>query len=160
MGSLLAIDPGQSMGWAYWNKASKKPSWPDAMGVERTHGDSWTQQVMDQCLNFRIGVPSKDVDQVVCELPEYFATSVKGHAVASKQGLVKLTCIVGAIMGVCQFRRISVRVVPVREWKGQMKKETVKLRILRRLPGLDDHPDFHHDAIDAVGIGGFHMGWF
>jgi hypothetical protein len=75
--------------------------------------------------------------------------SAKGYAVAASGDLVKLSCLVGMIAGLCKAMGIIIYLVPVAKWKGQLTKEAVIYRIEKILGKCT----YEKDEWDAVGIG-------
>lgn len=91
------------------------------------------------------------VDLVGIEYPAFF-NSAGGTMVAKKGDLLKLTFLVGIIYSyVRRHQGIKVLLVPVNEWKGQLPKEIVVMRIIRKLGKKQTKKLKSHDW-DATGI--------
>ena len=75
--------------------------------------------------------------------------------VAARGDLVKLSIFVGML---CYRARLlvgpeNVFFVPVNQWKGQLSKELVELRIKKFYASRNFHAKFTSHEWDAVGIG-------
>lgn len=89
---------------------------------------------------------------VWCEWPALHEDSEGGRKTARTGSLVKLAASVGTVMEISRQFGAKFMPVPVMEWKGQMSKEAVKHRIIKRL-GASACGEFKSHAWDAVGIG-------
>lgn len=172
----MAIDPGQRMGLAYWETPKYRKSGPLVSGNKmptptylttlRARDDqddgsfSWDSMARCQVRQFETFLQRYRPDETICELPAFFVGSATGHAAAARQDVVKLVYLVGGLSAVAMQRGLDFWLVEVNRWKGQMSKEAVKKRLIRRNPDLLNMPEFKGDAVDAVGIGAFKMGWF
>ncbi len=182
---ILSIDPGQSIGYALWHEVpdedspvlhtsgkigSKANAMIKAQKLEspdliwRAHSLSLLDQF--ERLIFSLEERTYDmtnIDHVYIEQPLFIGGAV-GRAVASKGDLVKLTLVAGAIWGVINCARPNAQVhwVPVEEWKGQLKKDTV-IKRLKRVCGWEgigyDNVKTDHEW-DAIGIGLHAQGLF
>jgi hypothetical protein len=81
-----------------------------------------------------------------------FMESGGGQTVARTDSLVKLVACAGRIVQVFRGLGVPVTLVPVADWKGQLPKEVVNKRIVKRL-GEAACEDFQTHAWDAVGVG-------
>jgi hypothetical protein len=154
--SILTIDPGQRTGVALWSIAEWKKQLPPMCT------DYWSIPSCDRVLPWgqrcnllaeKLGIVlnSGNIHRVYCEMPAFFE-SHGGMAAATKGDLIKLTYLVGVYAGICHIHRVRFTPVPVVEWKGQLPKEIVKKRILKKL-GRHACQGYHGDIWDAVGIG-------
>lgn len=152
MGSLIAIDPGACAGIAGFfdgelvlldiEDASELPINVDDVGAA--------------------GV----IDVVIVERPEVYTKKVGKAAHADPNDLIKLAMRAGALVQAFAPRRV-VEVLP-KEWKGQAPKEIVARRVLAKLSPVErdtaetelarHHAGLWHNAIDAIGIGLYHLG--
>lgn len=148
--TTMSIDPSiKSCGWAIWKNKRLK-----YYGVAKP----WTAQKFDWQTNGK-NVASlilkkakeHDVEEIYCEFPAFF-----GNNVTARSGsLVKLTWFVGFLDGLFTPDFVPFRLVPVNMWKGQLRKEIVKDRIMKIIPKgicrrMSSMPE---DVWDAVGLG-------
>lgn len=88
-------------------------------------------------------------DELVLEYPEYWE-GTQGHSARESGSLFKLTFLCGGI--VATARDISkVTLVTPSNWKGQLKKDKVRKRLMKVFPKIVDD-DLDHNIMDAVGI--------
>jgi len=156
MRGLLAIDPGLgSTGWAYWPRYDDKIIGPKYFGLLRNDcvGVWWTR-AFHQGVSLLEEIPAKKDMEVICEMPIFFASGAVGHAAASTDSLQKLCFLVGVFGEAIRHGTLRTRFSPVyvRDWKGQLPKEIVELRI-KHLLGASACVGFKLDIWDAVGIG-------
>jgi len=143
----MTIDPGLGgTGVAIWdaeafNKRDALPVWHKAF---RKNGlDKYLQEFTEL-------IEWYGITKVWIENAHYHGTgSAKGQMVAQTGGLVKLAKFIGALQGLCYSLKVQIKTVDVPEWKGQLPKDVVNMRILRVWPECDCTT---HDW-DAVGIG-------
>lgn len=150
---ILAVDPGVEMGWAIFREGKLHSS-----GVICPDKDQdWQNRMDDLHYNFSKLVEGREVDGVCCEWPAFFEE--RGVVAAREGSLVKLACAVGVIMAVAFQNRLTFRRIEIAKWKGNMPKEAVKNRILKRL-GQEACKGLKTHAWDAVGIGLYVLGEF
>lgn len=169
--TLLAIDPGVHMGFAFWPKGRK---YPTQCGVIKPQVNLLKMKLLL--------VSGKDVDFfkkmhstihqlgslvmklkpecIVCEWPQSFS-SVGGRAASGTGSIIKLAFGIGQVALIADVCRAKFIPVPVAQWKGQLSKKIVIKRIKKKLPASRLEylePDSH--AWDAIGIGMFCKGLF
>ncbi len=157
--SMLCIDPGVIMGWAYFPDGKK---YPKTCGVikPKVRGDNFYLRVHSIIAQLANVIVDCSPTLIAIEWPSYFG-SVGGIATAGHGDLVKLAFTVGKMAQIGEAYGAAFIPVPVVNWKGQLKKNVVIKRIKKTIPKaflekLD--PDSH--SWDAIGIGLFVRGLF
>lgn len=97
-------------------------------------------------------VLGEEADEIVCERMQVYGPE---HSKGDPNDLITLSLIAGAL-------RPTWLYLP-RTWKGQLPKDTMGARIISRLTAdektrIVDAGAKTHNAIDAVGIGLYHVG--
>lgn len=145
--SLVAIDPGACAGVAaFFDRVLV------SVGLEDV------SRLPVRCV-YAPGV----VDVVIVERPEVYS---KGPRQADPNDLIKLALRAGALAQAFAPREV-IEVLP-KTWKGQVPKEIMAKRILASL-SLEERETWlfecgamsatlRHNAIDAIGIGLYHLG--
>ena len=163
-GPMVCVDPGLEFGFAVFGKGENVPNRTGVYTPPRrvetwegrlVHSCRATEQLMDAA-GRELG---KDC-RVLVELPAYFA-SKGGTTVAKGGALVKLSITVGAVFYAATELGMQVDLIPVADWKGQLKKPVVVDRIWAyycskaappvALENMQKNIKSH--ALDAVGIG-------
>lgn len=158
--SLIAIDPGIVLGFAFW---PEKKKYPTQCGIIKPqHGKSKNFFMNIHSTIHQLGkiVLTLKPEFVVCEWPQSF-TSVGGRAAAGAGSIIKLAFGIGQIAMVTDACEAAFIPVPVAQWKGQLSKAIVIKRIKKKLPASRIEylePESH--AWDAIGIGLFCKGLF
>jgi len=157
--SLLAIDPGIVLGYAYWPKNRK---YPTRCGIVKPHKRSKdffrdTHSTIHQLGDI---ISKLKPDAIACEWPAHFS-SAGGEVAAGSGSIVKLAFNVGQIALAADAYKCEFLPVGVNAWKGNLPKKIVKKRIQKillksRLEYLK--PESH--AYDAIGIGLYVRGIF
>ena len=151
---VVSVDPGIDGGWASWLGTEwKKELPPEDTGLVRPRGKSkdWATR-LDSSLDQWVELLREwRWEHMLIEWPK-FMESGGGQTVARTDALVKLAATCGRIVQVFRGEDIPVTLVPVADWKGQLPKEVVNKRIVKRL-GEAACEDFETHAWDAVGIG-------
>lgn len=151
MPTWASIDPGSGgTGWAIWDPLMwSSLVMPESWGVLMGTG-SWQEQVEAISRKFGVLLESYKVERVYMEYPSSFE-SFGGQTSAKSGSLVKLAIAVGYLGATADRHGAQVIYVPVNDWKGQLQKDTVTMRIIRRLGEPAKAIKTH--AIDATGIG-------
>lgn len=152
---IATVDPGtKSVGMAVWSPAwVKRPTEAPLFTelVRATKHSDWLNRSRE--IGWKIGQYFRyyKVKQAYIELPMFFGESAGGYAAAATGSLVKLSLGAGVIVG--SFPE-DVEAVPisVTEWKGQLPKSVVELRV-RQVLGAAACAGFEADVWDAVGMG-------
>lgn len=165
--TLMAIDPGlNSMGWAFWETTTvvsirNRVRPPDAVGLNHAPQKyDLVRRALHQAVALHHVVLDHgiEIDSVhfVSEYPAWHGDQVrKGWASGDMQ---KVCLLVGTFVGYLHQAKSFTLVTP-NEWKGQMPKDVVKRRLIKRFgPGTTQ--DWERDVWDAVGIGLWKMGHF
>lgn len=158
----LSIDPGVTgTGVALWSiRDWKRLCGPMECFNVYPSGDkptqrNWYTRGWDVIEKVKASVPLGRVRWVYLEFPAYFQ-SAGGRVTARSGDLVKLSTFVGMLTG--QLGR-RVYLVPVNDWKGDLSKSVVELRI-RQLLGPEVCKGWTQHTWDAVGIGLYMKGHF
>lgn len=159
--NILAIDPGLSLGWAYFPADSDMPTMSGIIKPAYKKRDYFeklrsTVRQFDALLEELL--PHLDI--VGIEWPTIHS-SVKGRAAAGSGSVVKLAFEVGKLAQVAEDNGVAFEKIDIIKWKGQLKKPIVIKRIkeiiTRRLLNLLTPED---DTWDALGIGLYMRGLF
>lgn len=156
----VSIDPGREIGVAVWDSRRwKRLVPPVATGVVRPL--SWklpyhTRVEQQGVILFELLERYRPITHVYAEWP-MFMESEKGFMAAMDGDLVKLTYCTGFIGALSMALGAIFVPVEIRDWKGQLPKNVVELRIRKMLGRA-----YPNHAADAVGIGldrkGFPLG--
>jgi len=154
MRTLLAVDPGLSCsGVAVFDALDhslQRAAPITALGRDRL-------QIPQRCLMMAAAIRAygDTPDYLVCEWPQIY-TSGKGKG--DPNDLIPLAVICGMLAA--QYPSASVYTYAPREWKGQVPKRVMVTRVLGRLSDeeLALLTTSDHNAIDAIGIGLWHLG--
>ena len=154
-GEIVSIDPGIEGGWACWEaKWWSRQTIPIETGLvkPRVKSKDWMTR-LDSSIDQWWGLVNDHPEwrHMLIEWPK-FMESGGGQTVARTDALVKLAVCAGRIVEVFKASAIEVTPVPVADWKGQLPKEVINKRIVKRL-GPEPCEDFQTHAWDAVGIG-------
>lgn len=151
----LCVDPGLGgTGWAYFDNREE----PIQHGVIHAYNPrkqiiSWEKRAMDIVGKFQQVIYSVDrCIWAVIEFPGLFGGAV-GHASSAKGDTFKLAFLVGLMAGACKFEGLDFKLLTPMEWKGQLPKKVVDIRIYNRLG-----KKYPNHVADAVGMGLHLMG--
>jgi hypothetical protein len=130
--NLLAIDPGASTGWAYFENC---------------------QIVSCGAVRGKTYIPLVHPDLVLIENPVIYPRSK-----ARPADILKVARIVGWYEH--QFSLCKVQLVEPREWKGTIPKEIMLRRIFAHLTSQEKVKvkGMPHDTLDAIGLGLWKIG--
>ncbi|MHA1962465.1 MAG: hypothetical protein ACW99U_19865 [Candidatus Thorarchaeota archaeon] len=137
---LLTIDPGNSTGWAYWEKLKEDSLRPTLWGVFK--GKDWR-------VRFKLLVSSlPDLESVWIEDQEMWSSD-KSQKAGRSGSLFKLAYRCGWYACQCwQSTGIEPQSIKPSVWKGQLSKPALQSR-LTEVVGIE----FEDHIADAVGIG-------
>lgn len=155
--TIATIDPGiRGTGIAIWSMDEwKTETLPIATYVVTPPSDEeWVFAISDIFAQVTPIWERHNVQKAFCEFPQYF-TSGKGHSATAKGDIYKLSCLVGVFMGMMLARNTVLVPVQVNSWKGQLTKEAVIKRLLKKEPRLEQ-ANIESHAWDAVGIAFYH----
>lgn len=155
--TIATIDPGiRGTGIAIWSMDNwQKETLPIATYVVTPPADEdWVYAIADLHKHIEPIWEQHNVQKAYCEFPQYF-TSGKGHSATAKGDIYKLSCLVGVFMGMMLGKGTMLIPVQVNVWKGQLSKDAVIARLLKREPRLRNL-DIETHAWDAVGIAYYH----
>jgi hypothetical protein len=148
MVSVMCLDPGlRATGYAYWRPL--RDARPDDSGVWRIPASAaWMAACTQMWYSLTRYLRQRHADLVVIEFPRLWTGSAVSHASCESGDLFKLAYLVGGYARTGSTDDSDVTLVYPHEWKGQLSKEAVQDRLVRRL-GVRYA---NHEA-DAVGIG-------
>lgn len=170
----VSVDPGVvTLGYAVWNgeKWGSKPLMPIIAGVYNAEFGRWkdgnkiggqeqaalkvTKWLRERLKKF------SQIDQIICEKMEFRSTHT-GIAAVDDVLAVAFAC--GCVAQLAAELRASFHPAPVSVWKGNLTKQMVARRCVKRWGGivpvfLSDVDSPSHDW-DAVGIGLWAQGFF
>ena len=150
MSTLLAVDPGvRCMGWALFLN-----------GILVEVGLSRAKTLEDQISSMTL---PKAPDGLVIEEPQVYQGAKQ---VGSPDDLIRLAMVAGAVMArAACFKDVETILVKPAGWKGQVPKDIMSTRIMRKLSDKERSlvvaimpKGLRHNAIDAVGIGLWALG--
>lgn len=177
---IAAIDPGTvTMGLALFDAKARersktpRPLFAAAHTMGASHRGGAEQNAFRMGDVFRNAVKGYRLEIVYCERME-FLPSARGHAAITDVLGVAFAC--GVLGQISRELKATFHAVPVTKWKGQLSKDQVARRILKKwgmegpckkscpcddapLSFMSDPRSPSHDW-DAVGIGLFGMGFF
>lgn len=157
---LLAIDPGlRGCGCAVFTEGSKALLW--GAGYVRNPLEAGDGPGAWLNMASAVFAWSEDINSVVIELPRvYQGAQQKGDP----EDLIQLAALTGAISERLASAGGHIATVRPSEWKGQVPKDIMNMRILSKLSVEELAVIKHvgktkdHNVIDAIGIGMFHLG--
>ena len=162
MSSVLSLDPGIEMGYAYWPnshwKYKKAPQEADC--IIPCTSVTWQRRFEDLMGTFQTMLRKWQPTFVVVEEPMFFGAGSEASAAAGS--LIKLAAVYGGLMAVAATQeRYSFQIVSitVAKWKGQLPKPVVQNR-LKEIYQDQWNPRWSSHAVDAIGIGTYYMGLF
>lgn len=165
---ILSIDSGSSgLGYAVWNYDTfKNLEVPLKYGIFIPDADEWYDRIEQGvafinsvCCGYGHGTYGRGCIRFYVEIPT-FRDTPQGHAVARRGDYTKLSMSAGAMCGLASNHCAQFIPVTPSEWKGQLPKKVVELRIRKK---LKDHPSIQKaksHAWDAIGIGLYAKGHF
>ena len=145
----LTVDVGDHTGWAFWNGKQEPTEW--GMLVLDKHIQGMELQLRYMQIQFKNLL--EELKPVLCILEgvEFWANDLRSLTSAKRGNLSKLAYLVGMYGASCFERHIDARIIPAREWKGQLKDPMVLSRV-QNLMGLQLKKSEQHIA-DAIGMG-------
>ena len=165
---IVSVDPGVvTLGVAVWNAAdafkskTPRPCSAHAYTLSREFKGSPYHKALRMGEYVRKEIAGFTIDQLICEVME-FRSNARGVAAIDDVLNVSFAC--GVMAQVAVEHGAAFQPAPVSQWKGQLSKEQVARRILKKWGGqlpefLSDPSKPSHDW-DAVGIGLWSMGFF
>lgn len=145
----LTIDPGDHTGWAYWNGTNEPMV--GQYNVSKSKNMVLTEDDLAYLMERFSNLLDKfDVcTRVYIEGVELWEGSLRSMTSAKRGNVFKLAYLVGGYFNEARRQGIETRILPAREWKGQLPNDVLERR-LRALNGVvyaSDH------ILNAVGIG-------
>jgi hypothetical protein len=154
--SLVAIDPGlNSMGVALWGSVRNDSTTPETFLLKAPRKLDLAPRALWIARQLASQLPRGfERGDFVCEYPAWHGIQL-GWAAGDLQ---KLVFLVGVLAGYFNTAHSFTPVTP-KEWKGQLPKDVVKRRLVKKFgPGATR--EWERDMWDAVGIGLWKLGRF
>jgi Holliday junction resolvasome RuvABC endonuclease subunit len=150
--SLFCVDPGsEGTGWAYWKNI--KIIKPSQTGVHKaTREKEWKNKIDKIANEVDAFLDDNPCNIGIVEFPEFWKGSKRSLASAHTGSLVKLCVLTGVLYEVIQRYSYETLFVKPREWKGNLPKDVVDLRIYEAIGKR-----YKNHVSDAVGIGLNHI---
>jgi len=145
----LTVDVGDHTGWAFWDGQQDPKDW--GMLVLDKHIDGMENQLGNMQIQFKYLLEELKPRLCILEGVEFWAGNLRSVTAAKRGNLSKLSYLVGMYGASCFERGISIRIIPAREWKGQLKDPMVLSRV-QDLTGIQLKKSEQHIA-DAIGMG-------
>lgn len=149
----ISVDPGLSgTGVAIW--LGRDPA-PITVNIS-PRKDDWQDTLCCIVHDFRYLLDANKIEAVYYELPAFMKSATAANA---RQDIVKLTLLAGALHGISL--PLPVTPVPIINWKGQVSKEMMNDRVIRRMTKLgwtDATKKRTTHELDAIGIGMYIQG--
>ncbi len=140
----LSVDPGMNTGWAHWSDKHLVE-----YGQITAKHKTLSEDLVYLSEHFGQLLLRLQPDKVYLEYPGFWGGSSTSMASLSSGDLVKLAAITGVYIGLAAaYNALPVLITP-QEWKGQMPKEGVKVRVQRALGVIERSSHMN----DAIGIG-------
>ena len=153
--AYAAIDPGVDGPGGAIFAPGPPGARPAASGSVSAGGEgSWDERAIKTVVLLRRAIEDSwagVVQAAYIEEPQFFEGG-RGIVTARGGSLVKLCLLAGMIAGRLSVTMHTVRLVPVRDWKGSCPKDVMEPRILRKLKGWNPVTGTTHE-LDAVGLG-------
>jgi Holliday junction resolvasome RuvABC endonuclease subunit len=153
--TLLAIDPAtKTLGWAVFRRsAGGGRGWKliDS-GFIKQRGENWIVNLDAMVSRVRAICTEYGVTRGIIEQPEVFG-SARGEGAGNTGSILKLTACAWSLRQQMKCMGIACDTVPVRKWKGQVKKHITAMRVQRvwGWQGTDNNES------DAVGVGDWYI---
>ena len=144
---VISVDPGKDAGIALWKRG--RLHWA---GLAR---GTWHEAAKVASVKIQTRINSGLFDaKLVAEVPQFYGTGGK-----RANDLLGLPLMVGALTGYLRLECESVETLFPKEWKGQVPKNVMVKRVLKKLErGEKEVIDkvaktLQHNIYDAIGIG-------
>lgn len=157
MKKIIAIDPGtRNCGYSIFNDTNLNIleyglfSSNNKNKYTELNKMNWLNNCKNIISNIEDMYYKTNFYKLILEYPEYWSGS-SGYAARESGSIFKLTFLCGGIyFTFCNMCKV-VLVTPS-QWKGQLKKDTVKRRLEKIYPELKKKK-INHNTMDAIGIG-------
>lgn len=166
---FMSVDPGVGgTGVAVWelDKIGDEvaPIHTEVIKPGRVHAHSTTERWMKKTQAvygmFSLFLQEwNDVGAVYIEQPQFFGSA---GGVAASADVVKLSMLIGTLIGAATAKGASPVLVPVNVWKGQLPKDVTQRRVIRYLKKCTPAGNYYvtltqgcapDHLYDAIGIG-------
>jgi hypothetical protein len=155
MTALLAIDPGACAGWAWFEDGVLV-----RCGLSRTKGKTPVARIKDH--RCRLQVELERASTIAVERATYRGGRKGAARAMTPAQLADFNLVAGAL---CVGLQADPVLYTPDEWKGKVPKDTHQPRIWAALTADEralleavQPPSLRNNAVDAVGIGLFHLG--
>jgi hypothetical protein len=147
MSNFLTIDPGMTTAWAHW----KLKTLPEVGQFKIDPKCHKTMQTKFEYLwyEFDLIIKIKKPHMVYIEGVEFYQFSHKSSISARTGDLFTLAYLIGGYCNICDNWNIQYRLVPFREWGGQLTPKAVQSQVKH----LTNQEYESQHVYDAVGMG-------
>lgn len=149
---ILTIDPGtQYCGWALgtgWSNELKKYGL-----IQETKG-GWLRRSKSIVKQIVVLIRHSQAKHVIIELPRSW-DSGKGIGAKAQGSILKLSCMVGMLVGRLLTMRVQIGFLEAGKWQGQLPKSVIRERVIRQYklkPHTLPAKEKWYNVTDAVGL--------
>jgi len=151
LSDVLTVDPGWNTGYAFWEAHNKLPD-VGMFKVSKAKSIASTEaRLSDLWCKFEdlIDKYMPKLELCIIESVQLWEGSLTSMTAARRGDIFKLSMLIGGYAKVCMDRGVDFEFLTAQQWKGQLTKKAVELRVKRRIGQVyaADH------ITDAVGIG-------
>lgn len=154
------VDPGIGgtglAQWWAWDTSGLPIAKPSATVVLRPSRGTWMERFRWLMVAFDEWLAKNPCEHVFIEGAALWTGSARSMASGASGNLVKLAMVIGGLLDAAQSSghvTAPPKLLPVREWKGQLPKRVVRARVQRALGIGPRHPLLREHLADAVGMG-------
>jgi len=150
--TVITVDPGIHSAAAFWRDSKYIAMYKFNSGSLENSADVVDRLTNDFSHILESNIHSSlngKIDLVIIESVEFWASSAKSVASATRGNLSLLAYIVGAFMFACTSRGIPVQLISPGKWKGQLPYKALR-NIIEKVFKMKCTSD--HEA-SAIGIG-------
>lgn len=153
----LSVDPGiGGTGVAYWKEGQLLKA--TTLRPKYVPNSSWEKNVTNISSQFAQLVASSEAELAIFEAPVFFSGA--GRVVAESGDLCKLAMLCGMYIYIVGDLQISYQLITPAHWKGQLPKKVAATRIEKEMGRDFPTERLSNHAVDAIGIGLWHLGRF
>lgn len=153
---LISIDPSiNNMGLAIWDLPTKKLLVHVLVHPKKYYTANEYDKSFSMLAQVRSYMTTYRVNRIIMEIPEYWA--VGGFQARETGSMTKLMFVCGMIYSL-RDQLEELKLVTPREWKGQLPKKVVEVRLRDHyLPHGVDLTQINDNVMDGISIGHFYI---